>query len=124
MPTLDGEQFKLYHGTAGVVEGGELQPGPRGGVYGRGVYSTPAIERAEGYARASAERSDIDPETREPDGKTTRPLFGTVYEIDDKNSKMVQRVRSSMSGHTYLDPEPVKVKDAVSFPPIRFEEAI
>jgi hypothetical protein len=120
MPVPSGDQFKLYHGTAGKVKGGKLQPGADG-VYGAGVYSTDQVSKAEEYARRAAIHSDIDPETGEPDGRTTRPLFGTVYEVDSKNAR---RVRSSFSGNYYLDVEPVSVKNAVSFPKPEYDSSM
>ena len=120
MPTPDGDQFKLYHGTAGKIEGGELRPSMYG-VHGPGVYSTDKVKKAEGYARGAAETSDIDKRTGKPDGKTMRPLFGTVYEIETKGAEVM---RYHDTGDTYLTPterrflppKPPKVKNAVSFP--------
>jgi len=112
MPNLNGRQFPLYHGTVGKIVGGEIQPSEYG-TYGSGVYSTTDLDYAESMATARAERSDIRRGTGKPDETTTRPLFGTVYEIDDMEAT---RPNAFYAPDTYLSPNPTKVKKAVSFP--------
>jgi hypothetical protein len=109
MPTPTGDQFKLYHGTTGNIKGGVIRPSARG-AYGPGVYSTNRINEAETYSRQKIDKADIDPETGEPDGKTTRPMFGTVYEIDPTDSTPVNRY-----GY-HVNPNPTKIKRVASFP--------
>jgi hypothetical protein len=109
MPAPDGPQFELYHGTAGRVKGGKLRPSKEG-AFGPGVYSTPDLEYAEAIAQHRASTADLDPALR-PDGTTTRPMFGTVYEIDDTEAR-----KPDQWVDVYLNPSATKVRRAVSFP--------
>jgi len=111
MAASDNLHPALFHGTAGRIKGKSLRPNP--GAYGTGVYSTDDMRQASWYARSKADKSDIDPETGQPDGKTTRPLFGTIYEID--NSKAVVMAAPS-SGYIYKSTGNTPVKGAVAFP--------
>jgi hypothetical protein len=77
------------------------------------VYSTPSLEYAEYVAEHKARTADRD-SALELDGTTTRPMFGTVYEIDDTEARKADEV-----GDIYLSPNNTKVRRAVSFPIIK-----
>jgi hypothetical protein len=115
MAASDNLHPVLFHGTAGRIKGGKLRP--HDGFYGKGVYSVDDLKTAEGYAMEKAFTSDIDKETGLPDGKTTRPLFATVYEVDPTESEYVDQ---SMAGDYYMSKTPTKVKRAVSFPNVPY----
>jgi hypothetical protein len=100
MPTPDGQQFKLYHGTSGEIEGGVVNANP--GAAGTGGYATSIKELAENYAMSAAERDNR--------------LFGTVYEVggydDDSEVTPVPNPDSDI----YMDPKGLRVKKEASFP--------
>lgn len=95
-----GPQFdpdKLYHGTAGEIEGGVVRPNES--MYGRGAYAVYGNQasRAQDFAQSGAWRQ----------GR----LFGTVYEVTPRSELVDTGLDSQV-----LDPEGLNVVKAVDFP--------
>ena len=87
---------KLYHGTAGEIEGGVVRPNR--GRYGFGAYAVYGDEasRAQDFAQSKAWQQ----------GR----LFGTVYEVTPRSELLPGY------GNQVLDPEGLNVVKAVDFP--------
>lgn len=95
---------KLYHGTAGEIEGGVVRPNR--GRYGFGAYAVYGDEghRAQTYASMAAASV-----SKSADGQ--QRLFGTVYEVTPRSGIEFSEHDSYVS-----DPEGLNVVKAVDFP--------
>lgn len=103
MIPLNDDEFnpnhpRLFHGTAGEVEGGVLKP-----TDNNAAWATDDLKEAERYAVRGATT-----------GLGQQRLFGTVYEVEpSENTKK----RSEIDPSYYSNTEGLKVGKAVSFPP-------
>jgi len=116
------EQLKMYHGTAGEMEGDMVRPGIVNKL-GEGAYATrgkEALERASEYAVGAALDKGF---------RGQGQLFGTVYEVtpmsespavhDDFHGKNLTNWQSieNPGRQTVVDPKGLKLGKAVAFPP-------
>jgi hypothetical protein len=99
-----GPQFdpdKLYHGTAGEIEGGVVRPNR--GQYGFGAYAVYGDDERIAQSYASRRAAPLEGQQR---------LFGTVYEVTPRSKLEYSEHDSYVS-----DPEGLNVVKAVDFPP-------
>ena len=118
--TMDGKQITnpepppqvskdtpLYHGTAGKIEGGIVRPSLYP-LFSDGAYATTVLKDAERYA------------TEKPPMWGQGRLFGTVYEVEPVSNKATVVYKNNSPGfqsEQIADPEGMRVKRIVSFPP-------
>ena len=116
------EQMKMYHGTAGAMEGDFVRPAIVARM-GEGAYATrgkEALERAASYAEGAAMDKGF---------KGQGQLFGTVYEVtpmsesvkvhDDFHGDVSNSYESinNPGRQTVIDKQGFKLGKAVAFPP-------
>jgi hypothetical protein len=109
MPNPTGDQFKMFHGTAGALEGGVVRPNE--GLFGKGAYAADEIGEAEEYARNAARQ----------EGR----LFGEVYEVESMSDVSAHNYPHDLYGAEptdtskkyFKDEQGMKAKGTVSFPP-------
>lgn len=112
MDKLNKDEFPMYHGTAGSIEGGVVRPNK--GMYGVGAYATNSIDDAKEYALDAA-RIEV--------AKTGKQrLFTTVYEVEPTSNEAAEvdldpEMDYEPDLRMFMDPKGMRTKKEVAWVP-------